>query len=366
MITSSPIPKSPSSVTIRTTNQRWGELANRIIGVAVHDLTRAGDGLDMRLSGAEMAVSPTAQRVIDDLHSLYERKTGKAHGRFADDEVNYPAQRILREYLDGGGTGFRDMTGHLMRILLTQARRKPNAGLGHVFFAHFEDDVGQFLMVAILNDKIGAALARDLSGVTDAIHLDLDGFRFAGRVAIDGWRANDKRYVGFLKGKGDIAAYFQEFLGCETTLQAKAETQRLVDALRAYAETRTMSLEEREAFLARAKGICGRAHHENQELDFQTLANELVPEDPDSLVAVLVDPVRGLSEGFVPDLRILKSLVSYRAKTALWSIEFDRAALTEGQIEYRAAEDELVVRGLPADLRAKLSEDVGGDVGGDA
>ncbi|WP_281010943.1 nucleoid-associated protein [Lichenibacterium ramalinae] len=342
-------------------NQRRGELANRIIGVAVHDLTRSGTTLDVRLSDREMAVSPTAQRVIDDLHALYGRRTGKAHGRFAADEDNYPTQRYLREYLDGDGRGFRHMTERMMGTLLTQARRKPNAGFGHVFFAHFEDDAGQFLLVAILNDKVGAALARDLSGVSDAPHLDLDGFRFAGRVAIEGWRADERRYVNFLKGKGDVADYFKEFLGCDLTMQAKAETQRLVEALRTFADGRGMDLVEREAFLSRARGICFRSYQEREELEFQTFANELVPDDPASLVAVLADPARGLSEGFVPDARTLRLLVSYRAKTPLWSIEFDRAALTAGQIEYRAADETLVVRDLPADLKAKLSEDVGVD-----
>lgn len=336
-------------------------MANRIISVAVHDLTRAGATLDMRLSDNDMAVTPAAQRVLDELHSLYGRKTGKAHGRFAVDEDVYPTQRFLREYLDGDGRGFRHMTERMMSTLLAQARRKSNAGFGHVFFVHFEDDVGQFLLVAILNDKVGAAIARDLSGVSDAPHLDLDGFRFAGRVAIDGWRADERRYVNFLKGKGDVADYFREFLGCDAAMQAKAETQRLVGALRAFADAKGMPLADREAFLSRARGICARCHQGQEELDFQTFANELVPDDPASLVAVLADPARGLSEGFVPDARTLRLLVSYRAKTPLWSIEFDRAALTGGQIEYRAAEEALVVRDLPADLKAKLSEDVGAD-----
>lgn len=308
-----------------------------------------------------MTVSPVAQRVIDDLHKLYGRRTGKAHGRFAVDEDHYPTQRHLRDYLDGDGQGFRHMTEEMMRTLLARARRTANAGFGHVFFAHFEDDAGQFLLITILNDKIGAALTGDLSGVSDAPHLDLDGFRFAGRIAIEGWRTGEKRYVGFLKGKGDVADYFKDFLGCEATMLEKAETQRLVEALRAFTDEAGMDLAERETFLSRAKGICARSYREHEELDFQTFANELVPDDPASLVAVLADPARGLSEGFVPDARTLKLLVSYRAKTPLWSIEFDRSALTAGQIEYRAAEDVLIVRGLPDDLKAKLSEDVGTD-----
>ena len=88
-----------------------------------------------------------------------------------------------------------------------------------------------------------------------------------------------------------------------------------------------MELDERQAFLQRAKDICGRSAKARTEIDFKALANELAPESPDELLAVLVDPDRGLNDGFVPNPIVLGRLVSFRAKTSLWSLEFDRAAL---------------------------------------
>ena len=80
-------------------------------------------------------------------------------------------------------------------------------------------------MVAIINDKLGAALTKDLD-IADIKHLDLDGFRFAGRVNITAWLEDADRYIGFLKGKGDVAEYFKEFLGCDTTIQDKEDTKK--------------------------------------------------------------------------------------------------------------------------------------------
>lgn len=308
----------------------------------------------------DLAVTAPVQRVIDELHELYSRRGSKTHGRFSTDEDDYPMQRFLRDYVDGGGDAFGPMTERMMRTLETQARRKPNAGGGHVFFAHFANDKGTFLLIAILNDKLSAALTSSLD-VQDIQHLDLDGFRFAGRINIDGWRAAEPRYIGFLKGKGDIAEYFREFLGCNDAVEAKAETRDLVDALGFYADARGMELEARQAFLQRAKDICGRSAKARTEISFEALANELVPDEPEGLLVVLVDPDRGLSDGFVPNSVVLGRLVSFKAKTSLWSLEFDRAALTTGQIEYNRAERTLTITDPPPELLDRLQGEMPGD-----
>ncbi|TIL93073.1 MAG: hypothetical protein E5Y73_14895 [Mesorhizobium sp.] len=105
-----------------------------------------------------------------------------------------------------------------MTTLTVQARRKPGATGGHVLFAHLEKDEQRFLLVAIINDKLGAALTKSFD-IASVEHLDLDGFRFAGRINMTAWTNSADRYIGFLKGKRNVAEYFKEFLGCDSTVQ---------------------------------------------------------------------------------------------------------------------------------------------------
>lgn len=79
-----------------------------------------------------------------------------------------------------------------------------------------------------------------------------------------------------------------------------------------------------------------------------------MPNSPQVLLDVLVHPDRQLNDRFVPDGRALNGLVRFRGKTAQWSVEFDREALTNNNVRYDAAENSLTLVGLPDDLAAQL------------
>ena len=335
-------------------------MANTIYKVAVHDLKKTVSGFDVVLGKDDLATSPTAKRVIDDLHELYGRRTSKSHGRFSPNAADYPTEGHLKEYLDASAGDFSALTQKLMTTLQLQAQRRPGATGGHVFFAHFGRDARQYLLVAIVNDKLGAALTQDLE-VRDVQHLDMDGFRFAGRINLTGWLAGDARYVGFLKGKGDVSEYFREFLGCDATTQERQDTADLVRALKDFAEAEGMAQEAKDDFLGRAKSICERSIKARSELELEALSNELLPSNPRSLLDVLTDPDRGLNDNFIPHRGALGSLVRYRAKTPLWSLDFSREALSQGAIRFDPKAKTLTIRNLPPEFSAQLDAELGPD-----
>lgn len=203
-------------------------MPSRIYHVAIHDLRRKSeDEFEFVVGKNDLQKGPTVVRVVDELHKLYARRASKLHGKFSADTVNFPTQGFVRTYIDQGSKEFDVLTASLMTILVTQARRKPGATGGHVFFVHFEDDAQQYIMIAIVNDKLGAAITKDFD-VSDVTTLDLDDFRFAGRINLTAWINGEERYVGFLRGKGNVAEYFKEFLGCDTTVQDRQDTHSLV------------------------------------------------------------------------------------------------------------------------------------------
>jgi nucleoid-associated protein len=337
-------------------------MPNNIISVAVHDLIKTEDGFNIVLGRDSLPVNKTTQRVVDDLHELYSRRSSKSHGRFSENDADYPTQGHLRAYVESDPPDFARLTSSLMTTLQIQARRRANAAGGHVFFAHFEREERQFLLVAIVNDKLGAALTRDLD-VRDVQHLDMEGFRFAGRINMTGWAEGEQRYIGFLRGKGDVSDYFKEFLGCDTTIQDRQDTADLVITLKQFAECQGMDAPAKDDFLGRAKAICERSAKNRAELDFATLANELMPANPTLLLDVLTDPDRRLNDRFVPDRRALGSLVKFKAKTPLWSVEFEREALTGGNIVYDPNDNSLTICNLPAELAAQLRSESAVDGG---
>ena len=329
-------------------------MPNNIIHVGVHDLRRTASGLEIVLGQTELPASNTTQRVVDALDEKYNRKSSKAHGRFSDDHGNYPTAGYFEAYLDeAAGGDFADLTHRLMTTLLAKAQRAPNAGAGHVFFAHFEREGREFVLIAIVNEKLGAALTNEFE-VQDVTHLDLDGFRFAGRVDITSWRADEERYIGFLRGRGEVAKYFKEFLGCMSSMTDKRSTEEFVTALKDFADGQAMVPAARDDFMVRAKGILDRTARTNEQLDFQEFANELVPTDPAVLAEYLGESDRQLGDGFVPNVRVIGTLVKFRARTPHWSIEIERSAIREGEIVFDAQNNTLTITALPDELAAEL------------
>lgn len=333
-------------------------MLSQIFHVAIHDLRRkAENDFEFVVGRNDLKKGSTVVRVVDELHRLYARRSSKSHGKFSADSANFPTQSFIRSYVEQGATDFEALTTSLMTTLVAQARRKPGATGGHVFFVHFEDEARQFIMIAIVNDRLGAAITKDFD-VSDVTTLDLDGFRFAGRINLTSWLNGEERYVGFLKGKGDVAEYFKEFLGCDTTVQDRQDTQSLVAALKYFAEMQKMGVADRDEFLQKAKNICDVSARKREELELTAFTNELFPREPALLLTVLTDDARKINDGFIPDRRALATLVRFKAKTPLWSIEFEREAVTQGKIRYNAGANSLTLNDIPAELAAELKANI--------
>jgi nucleoid-associated protein len=148
------------------------------------------------------------------------------------------------------------------------------------------------------------------------------------------------------------------FLGCDNTVQVRQDTTDLVQALKSYADDEGMVGEARDEFLGKAKAICDRASRNREEIEFEALANELAPKEPQALLSLLSDPERKLNDRFIPDRRALSSLVKFKGKTALWSVEFERDALSGGKVRYDASENTLTLLDLPDDLTAQLRNEL--------
>ncbi|GMV63155.1 MAG: hypothetical protein AMXMBFR74_23230 [Parvibaculum sp.] len=332
-------------------------MATTIANVAIHHLKRKDDAYVVTKGNSNVAVSATVQRLVDELHNLYGRRTSKAYGKFSEKVDNYPTSKNLKIYIEGKST-FDELTLALMDTLQKEAQAKVASTGGHVFFTHFSSDGSQYFLVAIVTDKLSAMLTKN-DNLEDVTHLDVEGFRFAGRVNLSGWANDEARYIGFVKGKGNVADYFKEFLGCDTAIQNRVETTSLVSALKRFADQQKLDAVAREEFMQKARDICDRDARANKPIDFEALSNELYPHEPKKLSDVLCDPNLSLNDGFVADRRALKGLINFKRKTANWSVEFERSALHAGKVSYNPKENSITLFDVPDDLRSELNEEVG-------
>jgi nucleoid-associated protein len=332
---------------------------NTIFGLVVHKLIKARQGeADFVPRDSLVDVTPTVQRLIDQIHKLYAERQSKGYGKFEDDEDNFPMHRYARDYFVDKKISFYDLSVAMMRTLKKSASNAPLSTGGFVLITHVSNGANDFILVALVTDVLGTTITEGLE-IVDSTHLDIANLRVAGRIDLTGWQDGEERYISFLKGKGDVAEYFKEFLGCNDIVVARQETQKLIGCLKRFADTNKMDPAEKDKLLKGAHDWCTELSNSNMPVDLTALANLLWPADPKVLHNLFADEQLQLSDGFIPDKRSLRSLVRFSGKTASWRIDFERDALRNGEIDFDPDNETLTLKKLPQQLLSELKSEQG-------
>ncbi|GLS03857.1 nucleoid-associated protein YejK [Chitiniphilus shinanonensis] len=321
--------------------------------LVVHKLLKEPHGpASIALRHAEMTPTAAAQRLIDHIAQRYAERRGKGYGRFEEDEDNYPMPRFVRQYL-AGEQDFLALSQAMMRHLEARATEEPLASGGYVLIARVDDAGADCLLVALVTEVVGMAITGDFE-IVDSPQLDLSNLRVAGRIDLSAWQAGAERYIGFLKGRADVAHYFKLFLSCNDVVLPLKETQKLVQGLNQFAERQQLPPASRDALFERAHGYLDEAGDEGEPLALDVLVRRAWPEAPERLQTALAEDELALSGGFVPDRRALKPLKRFKAAGEHWKIEFDRSSLRAGQVIYDRERGALVLTEIPEELRQAL------------
>ncbi|MDR3413666.1 MAG: nucleoid-associated protein [Formivibrio sp.] len=313
----------------------------------------------LELRAAELAISPASRRLVDALCDLYSARAGKGYGKFEEDEVQFPVQRLLRQHVIDGEIDFCTLTRQMMEHLQTQVQSESLATGGFVVFTRVRQSVdSDFLLVAMIAEAVGSAMTNDLEMV-DRSYLDLANLRVAGRIDLAAWQHDAGRYISFLKGRGDVAQYFKLFLGCNDVVAALKETQKLIRGLEQFAESQHLEPEARGQLFEGAHAMLDEMGENDLPWSVDGVVEHLCPESPDALRAVLTDESLNLTGGVVPDRRAIRPLLRFKAAAPNWKLEFNRSSLRSGDVIYNRKNDTIVLSNIPDELKRELSAESG-------
>lgn len=324
----------------------------------IHKLVKEKHGKATVVERPEtLAITEPVTKLISAIHDLYAKKSSKGYGRFEDDEVNYPSAAVLRNVFILKKTNFLDASKLMLATLASKAGAVGFATGGYVLMAHVTNEAKvSWFIVAIINNVDGSVINDATLEVVDAMHVDIENLRVAGRVNLTDWEKGDAdiRYIGFLKQRGEVADYFKTFLGCNELIADTEETKKLVGALKKFAKSQGLDQKQEEDFLQSAFSYCDDRNQNDEPLSLEALANFAWPNDPAILQAAFVEGDIQISDGFVPDGRSIKALIRMRYKTDYWTIDIDRHALSQGYAHYNQKKGELTLLKLPAKLKEEL------------
>lgn len=333
------------------------EPSHTITALIIHKLVKERHGpVGIELGAEPCALGDSAVRLVERLCLHYAERPGKGYGRFEDDDLDCPVPRLIREHVVEHAIDFTTLSQQMMQHLQTCAELEELATGGFVLIARTHDFGADCLWIALLTEAIGSTINERLE-VVDSAHLDFARLRVAGRIDLTGWQQGAERYISFLKGRGEVASYFKQFVGCTDVVIALKETQKLVHTLGRFADAQKLAPTARDELMERAHVYLDDLGESLAPLNLERVAQQVWPSEPERLHDTLHEAATELSSGFVPDRRALRPLIRFRASAQQWKVEFDRSSLRTGAVHYDKATDTLVLSDIPDHLRQMLLEE---------
>ncbi|SEE90781.1 nucleoid-associated protein YejK [Pseudomonas deceptionensis] len=326
----------------------------------IHKIDKKPDGSPavLHVSGTELAESQVTENLLHDLNEAYNAKTGKGWGLFHAESGAYPFSGWLRAYVDGGDfiEFSRVAVEHLTKLM-----EESNLSVGgHVLFAHYQQGMTDYLVIALLQHSEGITVGADLSD-TPSKHLDFGNINLAARINISEWRSNPKsrQYVSYLKGsKGRKATdYFRDFIGCQEGVDGPGETRTL---LKAFSDFVTAEDLHEDSAREKTQALVSYSMAQAKIGEPITLdeLSELIDEDQPKMFA---DFIRGkdygLSATIPADKKTLNKFRRFTGRIDGLSISFEQHLLGS-KIEFDEAGGTLTLRSLPTQLTDQLKRAV--------
>ena len=322
----------------------------------IHQIDKKPDGSPavLHVSDTELVESQGTENLLQDLNEAYNAKTGKGWGFFHAQSGAYPLSGWLQAYIEGGD--FIEFS-HTAVEHLTQLMEESNLSVGgHVLFAHYQQGMTNYLVVALLQHSESVTVNADLS-VTPSKHLDFGNINLAARINISEWRNNPKsrQYISYLKGsKGRKATdYFRDFIGCQEGVDGPGETRTLLKAFSDF-----VTAEDLHEDSAREKTQTLVSYSMSQAKLGEPVSldelSELIDEDrPKNFYDFIKAADYGLSDSLPPDKKTLNKFRRFTGRAEGMSISFE-AHLLGDKIEFDEASGTLTLRNLPVQLTDQL------------
>lgn len=325
--------------------------------IIVHQIDKKPDGTPAVLHArdTELRASQAIENMLADLNDSYNAKQGKAWGLFHAESGAYPFSRWLKDYLDDSKdfTSFSRAAVEYLQTLMEESNLSTG---GHVLFAHYQQGMTDYLIVALLHHSEGVAV-NDTLDVTPAKHLDLGQLHLAARINISEWQNNkqSKQYISFIKGKNGrkVSDYFRDFIGCQEGVDAPGETRTLLKAFSDFVESEDLPEEQAREKTNTLVGYATSQAKLGEPMTLEELSGLIDEDRPKAFYDHIRNRDYGLSPEIPADKRTLNQFRRFTGRAEGLSISFE-AHLLGSKIDYDENAGTLTIRNLPTQLRDQL------------
>jgi len=282
--------------------------------------------------------------------------------------------------------------------LRDQARLKPGATGGHIFFGHFESRGSEYLLVAMIKQKGAITLTRDMRP-TAIKEIDMSKLHQAARINLDRYQEHmdaeaaksaaaaaasstasaeeadevasddtsefaaqdtslEKSYLCFVnrKGREEVADYFIDALGCQKGTSSSQMTTGLLRSLREFVRSKpaiaSSQAEIKQSVIDYMQSLPEKDGIVRLDEVVQAARSKVAPQlhaEFDDLKSYLNSEEHGIQDEFVLSRAALKTHVRINAKKSNWALWFETSAvgIENSELLYSVDRKTLTLTSLP-------------------
>ncbi len=304
-------------------------------------------------------VNSEIETLAQQINHSFNQKPGKGVGQFIENtesQDEFSFQQGLQSQLSDA-EGFVQFSLQCCEKLKQTMVEMGTIETGYVIFSHYEFLATEYLMIALLNTKEHAQITRDME-LNYSNHLDLAKMQLAVRIDLTQLRVSPEqnRYVSFIKGRmgRKVSDFFMQFMNCEEKVDVKQQNKQLIATVDEYLASEQLDKHEQQQSRQFVSDYYKNKLEEGEEIQLMELSEHLPKGESVDFATFNEQQEQPLEASFQADRSALKTLAKFSGQGGGVTISFDRV-LYGDRIEYNAATDTLVIRGIPPNLKDQLT-----------
>ncbi|OOF63280.1 nucleoid-associated protein YejK [Rodentibacter sp. Ppn85] len=325
--------------------------------IVLHQLIKQTDGentkMESTLREELLPITPEVEQMMLLLHQAYQNKA-KAFGIFQENSVfAQHLNRLLEQEIE-----FLGFSQYATKLLANELSKYSFADSGTLILCHYNFLATDYLFIAMLDNRHSMLVDEHLD-IRRTEYLDITQFDIAARVNLTDLQinANSNRYLTFIKGRvgRKISDFFMDFLGAEEGLNPQVQNQCLLQAVSDYCEQGELNKEQTQAVKKQVFDYCKGQLATGEEIELAELSANIPTLSEHPFVSFVENQDYGLEESIPPVRSALKSLTKFSGSGKGITLSFD-ADLLNTRIHWDSMNDELVIKGLPPNLKDQLQK----------
>jgi nucleoid-associated protein len=296
---------------------------------------------------------------VDGLHAIYNAKGSKAYGSFSTLPSEGDAARfvdLMESYLTEQQS-FYNFSTQAANVLKNEIEKYDIEETGYLVICHYEYMGGRYLLVAVIPVSEHYSVDGELN-ISAAQHLDTNKIQLAARIDLFDYKenGNGNRYISFIKGRAGrkVSDFFLEFLGCEEGLNAKEQTQTLVQAVEDYVAVNQLDPAEKQKTRKDLLSYCKEQKASSQDVSIQEVGKVIesagTEQDFYQFCQTQSYPIE---ESFPHEQAVVNKITKYSGYGNGISLSFERSHFGD-DVVYNPHNDSLTIYKVPPNLKEQL------------